>query len=93
MRHDCDHTYIILHEPHSSVHQQALFRPILALRYEEVEPQNKGPHQLGAAKKEKKVVSSSAIPTRQGSSKGLRAIELVDFHCTSHVDCLVASHK
>ena len=62
MRPDHNHTYTLLHDPHSSVHQQALFRPILALRYEEVEPQIKGPHQLGATKKEKKVVSSSAVP-------------------------------
>ena len=83
----------ITNHPPCSLTQQDLFRPNLALKHEEVVPQNKGPHQLGAAKKEKKVVSSSAIPTHQGSSKGLRAIDLVDFHCTSHVDCLVASHK
>ena len=68
--------------PPCSLTQQDLFRPNLALKHEEVVPQNKGPHQLGAAKKGKKVVSSSAIPSRQGISKGLRAIELVDFHCT-----------
>ena len=65
----------------------------MALRLEEVEPQNKGPHQLGAAKKEKKVVSSSAISTQQDFPKGLRALVLADFHCTSLIDCLVLSHK
>ena len=92
--HTCNYDHIleslcITNHPPCSLTEQDLFRPNLALKHEEVVPQNKGPRQLGAAKKEKKVVSSSAIPTRQGSSKGLRAIELVDFHCTSHVDCLV----
>ena len=62
----------------------------MAIRLEEIVPQNKGPRQLGAAKKEKKVVSSSAIPTHPGSTKDFRALELVDFHSTSHIDSLVA---
>ena len=96
--HSCnyDHTLeslCITNHPPCSLTQQDLFRPNLALKHEEVVPQNKGPHQLGAAKKEKKVVSSSAIPTHQGSTKDFRALELVDFHCTSLVDCIVASHS
>ena len=80
----------ITNHPPCSLTQQDLFRPNLALKHEEVVPQNKGPRQLGAAKKEKKVVSSSAIPTHPGSTKDFRALELVDFHSTSHIDSLVA---
>ena len=75
----------ITNHPPCSLTQQDLFRPNLALKHEEVVPQNKGPHQLGAAKKEKKVVSSSAIPTHQGSTKDFRALELVHFHCKNHL--------
>ena len=65
--HTCnyDHTLesvCITNHPPCSLTQQDLFRPNLALRYEEVEPQNKGPHRMGAAKNEKKVVYFSAIP-------------------------------
>ena len=52
----------ITNHPPCSLTQQDLFRPNLALKHEGVVPQNKGPHQLGAAKKGEKVVSSSAIP-------------------------------
>ena len=44
----------------------------MAIRLEELVPQNKGPHKMGAAKKEKKVVYSSAIPF---SSNLLKASE------------------
>ena len=76
MRPDHDHTYLVCmtHTP-QSINKLCLGLS-WHLRYEEAEPQNKGPHQLGAAKKEKKVVSSLAISTRQVYLKGLRAVVL-----------------
>ena len=75
--HTCnyDHTLeslCIKNHPPCSLTQQDLFRPNLALKHEEVVPQNKGPHRMGAAKNEKKVVYSSAIPF---SSNLLKASE------------------
>ena len=62
MRPDHDHTYLVCmtHTP-QSINKLCLGLS-WHLRYEEAEPQNKGPHQLGAAKSVKKVVSSSAVP-------------------------------
>ena len=33
------------------------------------------------------------FPSHQDITEGLRAIELVDFHCTNHVNCIDTSHS
>ena len=60
----------------------------MAIRLEEFVPQNKGPHRMGAAKNEKKVVYSSAIPI---SSRLLEASERQKqpIHMHKHLDALL----
>ena len=51
---------------------------------------------MGAAKKEREkggfLLSYSQL-TKTCKTRGLRAIELADFHCTNHVNCIDTSHS
>ena len=83
----------ITNHPPCSLTQQDLFRPNLALRQTRLYHKTKGPTSWELQRKGKRWFPPRLFPTHQSISKGLRAIDIVDFHCTSHVDCLVASHK
>ena len=65
----------------------------MAIRLEELVPQNKGPHMMGAAKNEKKVVYSSAIPIHSRHQRRLQSDR--DSWPTLHkpLDCLTSYHK
>ena len=88
-----DHTLeslAITNHPPCSLNQQDLFRPNLALRQRRLYHKSKGPTSWELQRKGKRWFPPRLFPTHQGISKGLRAIVIADFHCTSHVDCLVA---
>ena len=91
-----DHTLeslCITNHPPCSLTQQALFRPNLALRQRRLYHKTKGPTSWELQRKGKRWFPPRLFPTHQSIFKGLRAIDIVDSHCTSHVDCLVTSHK
>ena len=73
--------------------QQALFRPNLAIRQSRLNHKTKGPTSWELQRKRKRWFPTQLFPPHQGKTKGLRAIVLADFHCTSHVDSLVACHN
>ena len=81
------------HPPSPLFTQQALFRPNLAIRQSRLNHKTKGPTSWELQRKRKRWFPTQLFPPHQGKTKGLRAIVLADFHCTSHVDSLVACHN
>ena len=96
--HTCnyDHTLeslCITNHPPCSLTQQALFRPNLALRQRRLYHKTKGPTSWELQRKRKRWFPPRLFPLTKAVPKASERYDLVDFHCTSHVDCLVASHK
>ena len=83
----------ITNHPPCSLTQQYLFRPNLAIRQSRLNHKTKGPTSWELQRKRKRWFPTQLFPPHQGKTKGLRAIVLADFHCTSHVDSLAACHN